>query len=96
MKKMSLLAILIAAVMSLNATDLWTGSKHVSWDDGGVDIAANMFNDAQPGQKIVVHYTDASDGIEFKLLDEWSHLPGVSRCGLMATAPMSSSLLRLL
>ena len=76
MKKISLLAILIAAVMNLNATDLWTGSKHVSWDDGGVDIAANMFNDAQPGQKIVVHYTDASDGIEFKLLDEWSHLAG--------------------
>jgi len=76
MRKIAFLALLLAAVMNVNATDLWTGSKHVSWNDGGVDIPAAQFADAQAGQKIVVHYSDASDGIEFKLLEEWSHLAG--------------------
>jgi len=76
MKKIALMALFAAAVMSVNATDLWTGSKHVSWDDGGVDIAATQFTDATAGQKIVVTYTGASDGIEFKLLDVWDHLAG--------------------
>ncbi len=76
MKKLTLLALFAAAVMNLNATDLWTGSKHVSWDEGGIDIEAAMFADAQPGQKIVVTFTDASDGIEFKLLEVWDHLAG--------------------
>ena len=76
MKKIAFLAILLAAVMNVNATDLWTGSKHVSWDDGGIDIAASMFADAQPGQKIVVTFTGATDGIEFKLLEVWDHLAG--------------------
>ena len=62
--------------IAASATDLWTGSKHVSWNDGGIDIPAAQFAGAQAGQKIVVHYSDATDGIEFKLLEEWSHLAG--------------------
>lgn len=77
MKKFSLLALFAAMVMSVNATDLWTGSKHVSWTDGGLQIAAAQFADATPGQKMVLHYTDATDGVEFKVMNEhFDHLAG--------------------
>ena len=76
MKKITLLAALFAA-MTINATDLWTESKHVSWNEGGVQIAAAQFANAQPGQKIVVSYTGASDGIEFKVMNaNFDHLAG--------------------
>ena len=67
MKKISLVALFAALVMSVNATDIWTGSKHVSWSDGGVQIAADQFAAAQPGNLIKVHFSDATDGIEFKV-----------------------------
>lgn len=76
MKKIFLFVAVAAMSIAASATDLWTGSKHVSWDDGGIDIEAAKFADAQPGQKIVVTFTDASDGIEFKLLEVWDHLAG--------------------
>ena len=77
MKKISLVALFAALVMSVNATDIWTGSKHVCWADGGVQIAADQFADAQPGQKIVLHFSDASDGVEFKVMNEnFDHLAG--------------------
>lgn len=75
MKKLSLIAALFAA-MTINATDLWTGEKHVSWDDGGLQIEASAFADAVAGQKIVVTFNAASDGIEFKVLGDFHHLPG--------------------
>ena len=78
MKKISLLAIIATMVaFSANATDLWTGSKHVSWADGGLQIAASEFASAQAGQKIVVTYESASDGIEFKVMNaNFDHLAG--------------------
>ena len=77
MKKISLLAFFAALVMTANATDLWTGSKHVSWGDGGLRIAASEFAAAQAGQKLVVTYTGASDGIEFKVMNaNFDHLAG--------------------
>ena len=77
MKKISLLAFFAALVMTANATDLWTGSKHVSWTDKGVQIAASAFTDAQAGQKLVVTYTGATDGIEFKVMNaNFDHLAG--------------------
>lgn len=77
MRKISLIALFAALVMSVNATDIWTGSKHVSWTDGGVQIAADQFTAAQPGQKIVLHFTDATDGVEFKVMNEhFDHLAG--------------------
>lgn len=77
MKKISLVALFAALVMSVNATDIWTGSKHVSWSDGGVQIAADQFTAAQPGQKIVVSFNGASDGIEFKVMNQFfDHLAG--------------------
>lgn len=78
MKKISLLAIIATMfAFGANATDLWTGSKHVSWTDGGVQIAASAFTDAQAGQKLVVAYTGATDGIEFKVMNaNFDHLAG--------------------
>ncbi len=76
MKKITLLAALFAA-MTINATDLWTGSKHVSWSDGGIQIQKEAFAEALPGQKIVVTFTGASDGIEFKVMNaNFDHLAG--------------------
>lgn len=77
MKKISLVALFAALVMSVNATDIWTGTKHVSWSDGGVQIAADQFAAAQPGNLLKVHFTGASDGIEFKVMNaNFDHLAG--------------------
>lgn len=77
MKKISLIALFAALVMTVNATEIWTGSKHVSWSDGGIQIAASAFANAVAGQKIVVTFTGATDGIEFKLINEhFDHLAG--------------------
>ena len=78
MRKISLVALLAALVaVNVNATDLWTGSKHVSWDEGGIQIAATSFADAKAGDKIVVNYTSASDGVEFKVMNQFfDHLAG--------------------
>ena len=66
MKKLFITLSAVIMALSLNASEIWTGSKHVSWADGGLQIAAGQFATAQPGQKIVVTYLDATDGIEFK------------------------------
>ena len=77
MRKISLVALFAALVMSVNATDIWTGSKHVSWADGGLQIAADQFAAAQPGNLIKVHFTNATDGIEFKVMNaHFDHLAG--------------------
>ena len=77
MKKITLVALFAALVMSVNATDIWTGSKHVSWSDGGLQIAADQFAAAQPGNLLKVHFTGATDGIEFKVMNEhFDHLAG--------------------
>lgn len=77
MKKISLIALFAALVLNVNATDIWTGSKHVSWSDGGIQIAATQFANATAGQKIVVTYSDATDGIEFKVMNaHFDHLAG--------------------
>ena len=78
MKKISLVALFAALVMNVNATDIWTGSKHVSFDEGGgLQIAADQFAAAQPGNLLKVHFTGASDGIEFKVMNaKFDHLAG--------------------
>ena len=77
MKKISLVALFAALVLNVQADDLWTGSKHVSWADGGIQIPAASFAEAQPGQKIIVYFNDASDGIEFKVMNaNFDHLAG--------------------
>lgn len=77
MKKISLFALFTALVINVNATDIWTESKHVSWADGGVQIAADQFANAKAGDKLVVSFTGATDGIEFKVMNEhFDHLAG--------------------
>ena len=77
MKKISLIALFAALVLNVQADDLWTGSKHVSWADGGIQIPAASFTEAQPGQKIIVYFNGASDGIEFKVMNaNFDHLAG--------------------
>ena len=69
MRKISLVALFAALVMSVNATDIWTADpdpRHVSWTEGGLQIAADQFAAAQPGNALKVFYTNATDGIEFK------------------------------
>lgn len=77
MRKISLVALFAALSMCLFAEDLWIETKHVSWDEGGIQIGATAFADAEAGDKIVVSYTSASDGIEFKVMNQFfDHLAG--------------------
>jgi hypothetical protein len=77
MKKIFLFVAVAAMSITASATDLWTGSKHVSWDDGGLQLEAAKFAEAQPGQKIVLHFENATDGVEFKVINEhFDHLAG--------------------
>ena len=48
---------------------LWKGNKHVSWTDGGLEIAADKFADAQTGNLLKVHYANAATNIEFKAMN---------------------------
>ena len=78
MRKLFLFVAAVAMSIAASATDIWTGSKHVSWDDGELQIAADQFAAAQPGNLIKVHFTGASDGIEFKVMNpgRFDHLAG--------------------
>ena len=76
MKKFFFLAAAMFAAMTINATDLFTGSHAVAWATP-LNLEATKFAAAQPGQKIVVTYSDATDGIEFKVMNtHWDHLAG--------------------
>lgn len=76
MKKVFLFA--AAALMSLaaSATDIFTGSQYVTWGQG-LQIQASQFASAQVGNELVVTFTGASDGIEFKVMNaNFDHLAG--------------------
>ena len=78
MKKIFLFVAAVAMSIAASAMDLWTGSKHVSWTDGGLQIEAAKFATAQPGQKIVISFAaGATDGIELKVINKnFDHLAG--------------------
>lgn len=77
MRKILLLLAVVAMSIAASATDIWTGSQHVSWTDGGLQIEAAAFAEAQPGQKIVLTYENASDGLELKVINaHFDHLAG--------------------
>ena len=62
--------------IAASATDIWTGSKHVTWGQG-LQIEADQFAAAQPGNLLKVHFTGATDGIEFKVMNaDTVHLAG--------------------
>ncbi len=87
MKKISLVALFAALVaVNVHATDLVTETTHVTWTTP-LHIEAAQFANAQPGQKIVIDYTDAKemvDGenkgsvVEFKVMNapHFDHLAG--------------------
>ena len=86
MKKISLVALFAALVaVNVNATDLVTETTHVTWTTP-LNIEAAQFANAQPGQKIVITYTDAKEMvesenkgsvIEFKVINaNFDHLAG--------------------
>ncbi len=55
----------ISFLFNANATEIWTGSKHVTWGTP-LNLNATTFANAQPGNALKVFFTDPSDGIEFK------------------------------
>lgn len=85
MRKISFVALFAALVMSVNAADLFTGTKQVTWGTP-LHIEAAKFADAQPGQKIVLTYTDAKEMageenkgsvVEFKVMNaNYDHMAG--------------------
>lgn len=78
MKKIFLFVAVAAMSISASATELFSGSHQVTWDTP-LNLEATKFADVVAGQKIVVTYTEASDGIEFKVPDLWHHLSGTRR-----------------
>ena len=54
---------------------LFEGEHAVTWDTP-LNLEAAKFAQAKAGQKIVVTYKDATDAIEFKVLDVWCHIAG--------------------
>lgn len=72
----------ITDITLVKETRIFYGNKHVSWEEGGLQITADKFAEAKAGDKIVVRYTGATDGIEFKVMNaNFDHLAG-SREGL--------------
>jgi len=75
--KESGLAFNVTDITLVKETRIFYGNKHVSWEDGGLQIAADKFAEAKAGDKIVVRYTGATDGIEFKVMNaNFDHLAG--------------------
>ena len=76
MKKISLLMVFALAVLfNANATNLFSGDHAVTWVTP-LNLEAAKFADAKAGDKIVVAYTNASDGMELKVIDVWQHIAG--------------------
>ena len=78
MKKIFLFVAAVAMSIAASATELFNGSHQVTWDTP-LNLEATKFADVVAGQIIVVTYTEASDGIEFKVPDLWHHLSGTRR-----------------
>jgi len=77
MKRFYFFALLALCALTINATELWTGTQHVSWDEGGLQIAASNFASATAGQRLVLTFTGATDGVEFKVMNaNFDHLAG--------------------
>ena len=76
MRKISLLMLFaLAFLFNANATNLFTGD-HAVTGDTPLNLEAAKFAEAKAGDKIVVTYTNASDGMELKVIDVWQHIAG--------------------
>lgn len=76
MRKISLLILFaLAFLLNAKATNLFTGDHAVAWGTP-LNLEAAKFAEAKAGDKIVVAYTGASDGMELKVIDVWQHIAG--------------------
>lgn len=76
MRKISLLILFaLAFLLNAKATNLFTGDHAVAWGTP-LNLEAAKFAEAKAGDKIVVTYTNASDGMELKVIDVWQHIAG--------------------
>ena len=78
MKKSFLTLCAVIMALSLNASEIWTGSKAITFQDP-LDLDKDQFTELKAGQILKVSYEEASDGIELKVLDLWHHLSGSRR-----------------
>lgn len=74
MKKILSLAVLLVAALAANATDIFVGDHHVSWDTS-MKFTPEQLADLQIGNKIVFEIVGATDGFELKDM-EGNRLPG--------------------
>lgn len=74
MKKLFLLALSFAFALAGEATDLYEGDHHVTWETP-MRFTAEQLADLQIGNKIVFEVVGATDGFELKDM-EGNHLPG--------------------
>lgn len=94
MRKISLLILFaLAFLFNANATNLFTGDHAVTWDTP-LNLEAAKFAEAKAGDKIVVAYTGASDGMELKVIDVWQHIAGSCPLWISGDVRKSCSLLR--
>ena len=82
MKKISLFMFFALTILfNANATNLFTGDHAVTWDTP-LNLEAEKFADAKAGDKIVMTYTGATDGVEFKVIGVWQHIAGSCSKGI--------------
>lgn len=75
MKKLFTLFAVSMLALAASASELFVGSQFVTWGQG-LQFAAEKFADAKAGDKLVITYTGATDGIELKVMDDFHRLPG--------------------
>lgn len=79
MKKFFILAAVAMMSLSAMATVIFEDAegRYVSWGAGGLQLAASNFASVQPGDKMVLTYEEATDGVEFKVMNaSFDHLAG--------------------
>ena len=78
MKKLFITLSAVIMALSLNASEIWTGSQAITFQVP-LNLDKDQFTELQAGQILKVSYEDASDGIELKVPDLWHHLSGSRR-----------------
>ena len=92
MRKISLLMLFaLAFLFNANATNLFTGDHAITWKTP-LDLEAEKFADAKAGDKIVMTYTGATDGVEFKVIGVWQHIAGSCSKGISGDGSMEQFL----
>lgn len=82
MKKISLFMFFALTILfNANATNLFTGDHAITWKTP-LNLEAEKFADAKAGDKIVMTYTGATDGVEFKVIGVWQHIAGSCSKGI--------------